>query len=82
MPKVVAYVPKESVVHRLVGELSPQGWEVVRLDTASTSAETLHGELADADFMMFFYGKVTEVDPFRYRRGRRQKNRAKHDTLH
>ncbi|NQW16671.1 MAG: lactate dehydrogenase [Chloroflexi bacterium] len=59
MPKVVAYVPEDSVVHGIVEENSPEGWDVVRLDTASTSPEVLHSELADADFMLFFYGKIT-----------------------
>ena len=60
MPKVIAYAPSDSVVHGLVEKHSPTGWNVVRLDPASTPVEKLHGELADADFLMFFYGEVTE----------------------
>lgn len=60
MPKVVAYVPAESVVHGIVETIKPVGWNVVLLDTATTPAETLHSELSDADFLLFFYGTVTE----------------------
>lgn len=59
MPKVVAYVPRESVVHGIVESLSPAGWDVVILDPPTTAAEVLHAEVSDADFLMFFYGKIT-----------------------
>ncbi len=61
MPKVVAYVPTQSVVHGIVQSLSPDGWDVVLLDPPTTPVEKLHAEIADADFLMFFYGKITEV---------------------
>ncbi|MDA1298422.1 MAG: 2-hydroxyacid dehydrogenase [Chloroflexi bacterium] len=60
MPKVVAYVPADSVVHSIVEALSPAGWDVVLLDSRATPAEKLHAEVSDADFLMFFYGRITE----------------------
>ncbi|MDA1280965.1 MAG: 2-hydroxyacid dehydrogenase [Chloroflexi bacterium] len=59
MPKVVAYVPRESVVHSIVEAQSPAGWNVVILDPPTTSVEDLHAAVSDADFLMFFYGKIT-----------------------
>ncbi len=59
MPKVVAYVPAESVVHGIVEANSPNGWDVVRLDSRATSEETLHAAVSDADFLMFFGGHIS-----------------------
>ncbi len=60
LPKVIAYVPRESVVHGLVETHSPDGWDVVILDPSSTPEEVLHSAVSDADFIMFFYGKISE----------------------
>ena len=59
MPKVVAYVPVKSVVHGIVEAHSPAGWDVVILDPPSTTVEALHSEVADADFLMFFGGRIS-----------------------
>jgi phosphoglycerate dehydrogenase-like enzyme len=60
LPKVVAYVPRESVIHGIVETHSPKGWDVVILDTGSTSPEELIFAVSDADFMLFFSGKIRE----------------------
>jgi phosphoglycerate dehydrogenase-like enzyme len=59
LPKVLAYVPALSVVHDVVEDNAPEGWDVVRLDPSTTSAEELNAEVSDADFLMFFGGRIS-----------------------
>lgn len=59
MPKVVAYVPVKSVVHRVVEANSPDGWNVVMLDPPTTTEEVLRAAVSDADFLMFFGSRVS-----------------------
>ena len=59
MPKVVAYLPLGSLLHEVLPDCTPQAWDVACVDSRSGSLDELHIEVADADFLMIFSGRIT-----------------------
>ena len=59
MPKVLFFAPPSGPAVDSIIELTPDGWELVRVDTRETGADEQAELAADADFLVVAGGRVT-----------------------